>query len=137
MAITDANNLFGALEFSDTAAKEGLQPIIGLQLTLDFGDGAAMGARHYETAAGWANVVLIAQNETGYRHLMKLASAAYLENAGDAPHLSVSRLSGHADGLILLSGGPSGPLDRACAAGRAQVAGNRLDALMPLFGGRL
>src|SRR5438445_12255658 len=43
IAITDTNNLFGALEFSEKAAKEGIQPIIGVQLTLDFGDGAAMG----------------------------------------------------------------------------------------------
>jgi DNA polymerase-3 subunit alpha len=137
IAITDTNNLFGALEFSEKAAKEGIQPIIGLQLTVDFGDGAAMGARHYETAAGWANVVLIAQNEAGYRHLMKLASAAYLETAGELPHLPVPRLAGHTDGLILLTGGPTGPLDRASLAGRHQVASARLEALTPLFDGRL
>ncbi|MBV8851599.1 MAG: PHP domain-containing protein, partial [Methylobacteriaceae bacterium] len=137
IAITDTNNLFGALEFSEKAAKEGIQPIIGLQLTLDFGDGAAMGARHYESGAGWANVVLIAQNEMGYHHLMKLASAAYLETAGEQPHLAVPRLTGHTQGLIALTGGPTGPLDRACSAGRHQVATARLDALTPLFDGRL
>ena len=137
IAITDTNNLFGALEFSEKAAKDGIQPIIGLQLTLDFGDGAAMGARHYESAAGWANVVLIAQNEVGYRHLMKLASAAYLETAGELPHLALPRLSGHTDGLIALTGGPTGPLDRACLAGRHQVAHARLEALAPLFDERL
>ena len=100
LAITDTNNLFGALEFSEKAAKDGIQPIIGLQLTLDFGDGAAMGARHYESAAGWANVVLIAQNEIGYRNLMKLASASWLETAGEPPHLSLPRLAGHTEGVI-------------------------------------
>jgi DNA polymerase-3 subunit alpha len=137
IAITDTNNLFGALEFSEKAAKEGIQPIIGLQLTLDFGDGAAMGARHYESGAGWANVVLIAQNEVGYRHLMKLASAAWLETSGELPRLPLPRLAGHTEGLILLTGGPTGPLDRACFAGRHQVASAHLDALMPLFDGRL
>ena len=137
LAITDTNNLFGALEFSEKAVKDGIQPIIGLQLTLDFGDGAAMGARHYESAAGWANVVLIAQNEIGYRNLMKLASASYLETAGELPHLSLPRLAGHTEGVILLTGGPTGPLDRACFAGRPQVARTRLDALTPLFDGRL
>ncbi len=39
LAMTDSNNLFGALEFSEKFAKEGAQPIIGLQVTLDFGDG--------------------------------------------------------------------------------------------------
>jgi DNA polymerase-3 subunit alpha len=137
LAITDTNNLFGALEFSEKAVKDGIQPIIGLQLTLDFGDGAAMGARHYESAAGWANVVLIAQNEIGYRNLMKLASASYLETAGELPHLSLPRLAGHTEGVILLTGGPTGPLDRACFAGRPQIARTRLDALTPLFDGRL
>ena len=137
LAITDTNNLFGALEFSEKAVKDGIQPIIGLQLTLDFGDGAAMGARHYESAAGWANVVLIAQNEIGYRNLMQLASASYLETAGELPHLSLPRLAGHTEGLIVLTGGPTGPLDRACFAGRPQVARTRLDALTPLFDGRL
>jgi DNA polymerase III subunit alpha len=137
IAITDTNNLFGALEFSEKAAKEGIQPIIGLQLTLDFGDGAALGARHYDNAAARANVVLIAQNELGYGHLMKLASAAYLETEGELPHLCLARLAGHTDGLILLTGGPNGPLDRACAVGRQPVASARLDALRPLFDTRL
>ena len=45
LALTDTNNLFGALEFSEKLAKEGVQPIIGLQLTLDFQDGPANMAR--------------------------------------------------------------------------------------------
>ena len=51
MAITDTNNLFGALEFSEKLAKEGVQPIVGLQLTVDFGDGAALGGRAGADAA--------------------------------------------------------------------------------------
>ncbi|GAC1560723.1 MAG: DNA polymerase III subunit alpha [Beijerinckiaceae bacterium] len=137
LAITDTNNLFGALEFSEKVAKEGIQPIIGMQLTLDFADGAALGARHHDIAAGWANVVLLAQNEVGYGHLMKLASAAYLDNAGELPHLAIARLEGMTGGLILLTGGPSGPLDRALAGGRQAVASARLDTLKPLFDGRL
>ena len=46
LAITDTNNLFGALEFSEKLAKAGVQPIIGAQLTVDFGDApGALGAR--------------------------------------------------------------------------------------------
>ena len=40
LAITDTNNLFGALEFSEKRAKAGVQPLIGAQLTVDFGDAA-------------------------------------------------------------------------------------------------
>ena len=44
LAITDTNNLFGALEFSEKIAKEGIQPIVGIQLTVDFADAAARAA---------------------------------------------------------------------------------------------
>ncbi len=52
LAITDTNSLFGALEFSEKLAKEGVQPIIGIQLTVDFGDGAQLAPRGGETGAG-------------------------------------------------------------------------------------
>ena len=45
LAITDVNNLFGALEFSEKIVKEGIQPIIGIHLTVDFGDAAQFGGR--------------------------------------------------------------------------------------------
>ena len=51
LAITDTNNLFGALEFSEKVSKEGIQPIIGCQLTVDFGDGKKLGARADDPAA--------------------------------------------------------------------------------------
>ena len=55
LAITDTNNLFGALEFSEKIAKEGVQPIVGLQLTVDFGDGAVLGGRFDVARAGRAS----------------------------------------------------------------------------------
>ena len=76
LAITDSNNLFGALEFSEKLAKEGVQPIIGIELTLDFGDGSRLSPRGDETGAGRAGIVLLAKDETGYRNLMHLASRA-------------------------------------------------------------
>ena len=61
LAITDTNNLFGALEFSEKVSKEGIQPIIGCQLTIDFGDGKKLGARADDPAAGRGSIVLLAQ----------------------------------------------------------------------------
>ena len=58
LAITDTNNLFGALEFSEKVSKEGIQPIIGCQLTVDFGDGKKLGARADDPAAGRGSIVL-------------------------------------------------------------------------------
>src|SRR5579863_10481247 len=104
LAITDTNSLFGALEFSEKLAKEGIQPIIGIQLTVDFGDGASLASRGAETGASRAHLVLLAKDEAGYGNLMQLASRAWLDPpAGDLPHIPIARLADHAGGLIALS----------------------------------
>ncbi|HWG06284.1 MAG TPA: PHP domain-containing protein, partial [Beijerinckiaceae bacterium] len=137
LAITDTNNLFGALEFSEKIAKEGIQPIIGMKLTVDFADRAAPAGRP-GTGAQRASLVLLAQDQDGYTNLMRLASRAYLDpEAGDGPHVSLDRLSAGARGLIALTGGPSGPLDCALLAGLPELAAQRLERLMALFSNRL
>ena len=134
LAITDTNALFGALEFSEKASKEGIQPIIGAQLTVDFGDAAQFGGRNVHAEAGRAADVLLAQSEQRYMNLMRLASRAWIApEPGDLPHVRMDMLASHAEGLILLSGGPSGPLDRAVIAGRVDVAGERLEQLAKAF----
>jgi DNA polymerase-3 subunit alpha len=138
LAITDSNNLFGALEFSEKLAKEGIQPIIGIELTLDFGDGDRLTPRGGETGAGRASAVLLAKDETGYRNLMHLASRAWLDpEPGDLPHLRVACLEPRHEGLLALTGGPDGPLDRCFAFGRPEAAERRLDILRQSFDGRL
>ena len=134
LAMTDTNNLFGALEFSEKMIKEGIQPIAGVQLTVDFGDGAQLGQRSDLYGAGRANIVLLAQDETGYMNLMNLGSGAWLESEpGDLPHVNIERMKGHTDGIIALSGGPSGPLDQALAVSRPELASARMEALAELF----
>ncbi|ACK50645.1 DNA polymerase III, alpha subunit [Methylocella silvestris BL2] len=138
LAITDGNNLFGALEFSEKLAKEGVQPIIGAELTLDFRDGAAISARGEELGAGRASIVLIAKDEAGYLNLMHLVSRAWLDpEPGDPPHVPIERLRGRTGGMIALSGGPAGPLDRAFAARRSEQAFARAAQLAELFPDRL
>ena len=138
LAITDTNNLFGALEFSEKLAKEGIQPIIGISLSVEFGDGAALGQRFERAGAGRGALVLLAASEAGYANLMQLASRAWLDSLdGDSAHVPLALLAAHAGGLMALTGGPQGPLDRALAAGRPEMAAERLTKLAPLFGDRL
>ncbi len=133
LAITDTNNLFGALEFSEKLAKEGIQPITGLQLTIDFGDGTLFGRDLARNARG--SVVLLAATEAGYVNLMRLASEAYTRPAsGDEPHITFDRLSGGTGGLILLTGGPNGAVDRVLSANKPDAAAARLDRLTAVFG---
>ena len=96
-AVTDTNNTFGAMEFALEAAKAGVQPIIGAQ--------ALYTDEEYQ-------LVLLAQNEHGYRNLSRLLSDAYMD--GDAQKVVISKedLKAHNEGLICLSGGPEGPIDQ-------------------------
>src|SRR5690349_18836243 len=75
VAITDTGNLFGALQFSTACADAGVQPIIGCDLAIRRGEGGVRGGR----VAAPDRLVLLVQNEAGYRNLMKLSSKAYLE----------------------------------------------------------
>jgi DNA polymerase III subunit alpha len=137
LAITDTNNLFGALEFSEKLAKSGVQPIIGAQATVDFGDAAPSFLRGVERDNARAPIVLLAQNEAGYRNLMRLASALWLDPTdGDEAHIPFAALD-ESQGLIALTGGPAGPIDRALRTGLGDLAESRLERLARVFGSRL
>jgi DNA polymerase III subunit alpha len=138
LALTDTDNMFGALEFSDKMAGAGIQPIIGCALAIDFADQDA-GPR----AAGGLpltrpRIVLLAAREAGYRSLMRLNSRAFLETPpNEPPHIKLAWLAQEASGLIALTGGPSGPLDAAIAVGQGSLAAARCAALLEVFGDRL
>ena len=137
LALTDTDNMFGALEFSEKLAGSGIQPIVGCALALDFGD-TDHGARNANAPHERARIVLLAAREGGYRSLMRLSSRAFLDTpANEPPRLKLEWLDGETDGIIALTGGPGGPLDTAIAAGQSHLAGARLDALARLFGDRL
>src|SRR3984885_1078538 len=126
LAITDTNNLFGALEFSEKLAKSGVQPIIGAQTMVDFADAAPAFWRGVERDNARAPIVLLAQNETGYAHLMRLVSALWLDpKDGDEAHLPFAALT-ESEGLIALTGGPAGPIDRALRAGLGDLAESQI-----------
>ena len=132
VALTDRANLFGALEFSQVTKEAGVQPIVGCALPV-----AGIGEGPPERWALVPTLVLLVQNETGYRNLCELSSAAFLEVEGaDAPHVSWELIAAHADGLILLSGGPDGPVDPLFASGRGAEGGLALREMHRVFGDR-
>uniref|UniRef100_UPI003F9E8837 DNA polymerase III subunit alpha n=1 Tax=Roseiarcus sp. TaxID=1969460 RepID=UPI003F9E8837 len=137
LAITDTNNLFGALEFSEKLAKTGVQPIVGAQVTVDFGDAPSSSSRLAELRVARAPIVFLAQSEAGYRHLMRLVSSLWLDpKEGDEAHIPFDALLG-AEGLLALTGGPSGPIDRPLGAHMPDLAEARLARLREAFGDRL
>ncbi|MEO1490762.1 MAG: DNA polymerase III subunit alpha [Pseudomonadota bacterium] len=133
VAVADTNAMFGALEFSEGAAKAGIQPIIGLQLALTYTE-AAPGGRPPEPAP----IALYAQNEAGYLNLMALTSALYVDtDPSILPQVALETLKQHTDGVICLTGGARGPLGRLVAAGRGDEAATLTDALAHAFPDRL
>ncbi len=136
LGIADRNNLFGALEFAELAAKKGVQPIIGCTLGLDLGEAA--GASRSVRRESPPSIVLLARNEAGYRNLMQLSSRAFLDGDGTSePAVELALLKSHAEGLIALTGGPDGPIDRRLAGRNAAAARDLLEALAAAFPERL
>src|SRR5260370_41437395 len=74
LALTDTDNMFGALEFSEKMAGAGIQPIVGCALGVDFGDQDNRGVM---AGQGFARIVLLAAREHGYRGLMRPCSRGY------------------------------------------------------------
>src|ERR1700742_1251808 len=78
LALTDTDNMFGALEFSEKLAAYGIQPITGCALAIDFGD-ETRDPRLAGKPRALPRIVLLAAREDGYRSLMRLSSRAFLD----------------------------------------------------------
>jgi DNA polymerase-3 subunit alpha len=136
VAVTDTANLFGALEFAGAAKEAGVQPVIGCLLPVTRADGQATSRAGVAPAPDL--LPLLVQSEAGYRNLMRLVSAAYLE--GDPqlpPQLPFGRVAQLGEGLIALTGGPTGALDRLLGEGQGAAAEAWLAELRGAFAGRL
>jgi DNA polymerase-3 subunit alpha len=111
LAITDHGNLYGALEFYQKAKAADLKPIVGYEAYI------APGSRfHKEAPTGDEeasyHLTLLAQNRTGFKNLIKLASHAYLEGFYRKPRIDKEILKAHSEGIVCLSGCVSGELSK-------------------------
>ncbi len=140
LAITNSNNLFGALEFSEAVAGARIQPIVGCTLSLSFAVEEEEAAQTAEVKRPQADgrIAVLAKDERGYANLMRLSSNAYLAAAETGEVLTgIRALAAHADGLIALTGGSEGVIDLALAEANPDLARARLAALKGIFGDRL
>jgi len=120
IAMTDHGNLFGAVEFYETAKAQKVKPILGIEAYVNPGPLSARpdGKR----VKDYYHLVLLAENETGWRNLMKLSSRAYLEGYYYKPRVDRAMLETHAEGLIALSGCLSGEVNEHLRADRFDEA---------------
>jgi len=102
IALTDMGNLFGAIEFYDSCTQNNIKPIVGCEIYV------APTSRLDRSTHGLPNasypLVLLCENETGYRNLIKLVSAGYLEGFYYKPRVDKELLRKYHEGLIALSG---------------------------------
>ena len=134
VAVTDTDNLFGALEVSENFTAKGIQPIIGCSLAVRPEAVGDLRRRHESSE----RVVLLVQNEVGYGNLLRLVSDAYLlSDMGDPPTTSIEALIRHNEGLIVLTGGADGPVGALLLQDRAGSAEALLCELLAAFSGRL
>lgn len=118
LALTDHGNLHGSLEFYKKAKDEGINPILGYEAYI------APGSRFDKKDAGSSkeasyHLTLLAQNRTGFKNLIKLASSAYLEGFYFKPRIDKELLASHSEGIICLSGCVSSELSRQLIKGGA------------------
>ncbi len=133
VALTDKGNMFGALEFSIKSSAKGLQPIIGCQIALVRPEQLAMNgtlpSRRYE----YDQLVLLVQNELGYRNLSALVSRSFTETERPEPYVTYEDLAQYSGGLIALSGGADGPIGKLILDGQVKEAEERTLILRDLF----
>lgn len=135
VAITDSGNLFGSLEFSKEAASKGIQPIIGCIMKIDMYEGKV---RNIHIKRTLDKLVLLAQDAEGYQNLLKLVSIAFFETDSNfEPHITIAKLKEYSRGIILLTGGITGPAGRMLLEGQQKEAEKCLINLKETFGDRL
>jgi len=133
IALTDTNNMFGALEFSEVMAKAGIQPIIGLTLAVHLEKTSTGNPREPD-----GNLALLASTEQGYLNLLQLASTIWLERDPAAvPCVDISTVLALSEGVIALTGGPEGCVNKLIVNDQVEHATRLLSQLHDGFGDRL
>jgi DNA polymerase-3 subunit alpha len=129
LAITDHGVLSGIIQFYQQCLKAGIKPIIGLEAYL-VEDRFRKEGQNEER---W-HLTLLARDGSGYQNLLKLGSLAFLEGYYYKPRMDYAALREHAEGLICLSGCPSGRLSKALQFGQFAAADAEVERLVDIFG---
>ena len=133
-ALTDTNLMSGCAEFSDVMPKDKLQPIIGIEITLNHHNVDPKMLR----IESLSKIVLLAQNHQGYLNLCDLNRIMYMrsENRHLGAFVSFDELSAHSNGLICLSGAHLGPIGMAILNGQEDTAQTLTKRLLDIFDDR-
>ena len=127
------HDVFGAIEFYREAKQQGIKPIIGIESYLT-PIGRRMTDRQPNVDDKRFHLLLLAQNDVGYKNLLKIATAAQLEGFYYKPRIDREFLAEHAAGLIATTGCMAGEIPRLVAQGKTRLAHERLGWWIDVFG---
>lgn len=133
LAITDHGNMFGVIEFYISARKMGIKPIIGME-TYIAPRSRLDQSRDMRVPESSFHLTLLCENEAGYKNLIKLSSAAYLEGFYYKPRIDKELLAQHSKGLIGLSGCLKGEIPYRIAMGDHEGARKALSEYLDILG---
>lgn len=132
VAITDHGNMFGAIEFYSEAMKNGIKPIVGCEIYVAPGSRFERATPVNEEAA--YHLILLAKDEEGYRNLMKLVSAGYLEGFYYKPRVDKELLAKYSKGLIAQSACLQGEIPHLIVKGKYEEAKSVAARYKDIFG---
>jgi DNA polymerase-3 subunit alpha len=131
MALTDHGVLFGAIKFFNEAKNAGIKPIIGMEAYLS---ARGMQDRDPQYDSRAYHLLLLAENDIGYKNLLEIATASQLDGFYYRPRIDHEFLQAHNEGLITTTGCISGEVPRALLAGREKDARKLIDWYYEVFG---
>ena len=131
VAITDHGTMFGVIDFYNAATAAGIKPIIGVEAYM-----AARGMQDRDSKLDRSSfhLLLLAENETGYKNLLKISSAAQLDGFYYYPRIDRDFLAAHSEGLICTSGCMSAEIPRALLNHDPDEAVRRMNWYYDVFG---
>ncbi len=136
VALTDHGNLFGAVPFYEACQAQGVKPILGVEAYL-VAEGSRLDRQRVSKDDGGKSLyhfTLLAENETGYRNLLKMVSDSYLNGFYYKPRMDRELLAQHHDGLIAMSACLGGEVPQAILAGNLESARRTALYYRELFG---
>jgi DNA polymerase III subunit alpha len=131
VALTDHGTMFGVIDFYNAATAAGIKPIVGVEAYMA---ARGMSERDAQLDKKSSHLLLLAENETGYRNLLQIASAAQLNGFYYYPRVDHEYLAQHAEGLICTSGCMSAEIPRMIQHGNLDAARRQLDWYYEVFG---
>ncbi|GAP15626.1 DNA polymerase III catalytic subunit, DnaE type [Longilinea arvoryzae] len=131
VAITDHGTMFGVVDFYNAAIAAGIKPVIGLEAYLA---PRRMGERDPKLDKQAYHMLLLAENDTGYKNLLQIASAAQLDGFYYNPRVDHDFLAAHSEGLIATSGCMAAEVPRLIMDRGEAAAAEKLDWYYSVFG---